>query len=349
MPEPVRIRSESSQLAELLRRRIRNNPPGAPLPGQRKLREEYAVSRTTVERALAELENEGCLVAAGPSRSRRGNSRSDSNEDTGALLVFDLPPELRTGEHRVIAERLSDEFHATHLRLDSHTTATAEVVSHILSHAHRRIILLDHRAEVADRLTESGRTVVTLNAPGRPTACASVAICHESLVRGALTRCFDAGHTRVSTLLWRRKPEVAANMRRWVREEYAARGLRHHPDFDAPIVLGDSPAELHAGLLALLRHTPPSALILSDYSQWIAALGVLGHLRLRVPEEVSLVCLCASPDWRMSFPAPACFSYPVSRVIRAVKNAFEDAEAGRAPERRMIKPTWVPGGTLRAR
>src|SRR2546422_7005798 len=52
------------QIAELLRTQVREGhyPPGVALPSERKLMDEYGVTRATVRNALAELRAEGLIV-----------------------------------------------------------------------------------------------------------------------------------------------------------------------------------------------------------------------------------------------------------------------------------------------
>ena len=55
---------EYRQLAAILRRRIRDGriPPGAVLPSEQQLRDEFGISRNTSRRAIALLRGEGLVV-----------------------------------------------------------------------------------------------------------------------------------------------------------------------------------------------------------------------------------------------------------------------------------------------
>ena len=189
---------------------------------------------------------------------------------------------------------------------------------------------MDHRGEVADRLAEAGRIVVAGGAASPPEKVTAVGYSHEQLVRGAISRAFAAGHRRVSFALWRRKPEVAAKMRAWIADEYAKAGYRHAPEFDAPVVPERTAESLHSCLRELLRHTPPTALVVSDFIQWLGTVMVLAQAGLRVPRDLSLVCLCSAREWEAATPSQAHFRHPIAGYARAVRAALGRHRGGQA-------------------
>jgi LacI family transcriptional regulator len=189
---------------------------------------------------------------------------------------------------------------------------------------------------------------VAAGTAGGTTSAAQVSVSHELLVRGAVRRAFDVGHRRVSFPLWRRTPEVAGRMRGWIAAEYAAAGYRHAPEFDAPVVADREPTALHATLHELLRHTPPTALISSDFQQWLATVTALAKIGLRVPRDVSLICLCSTPDWETATPTQAHFRFPVAELAKSVRKSLDAAARGATPRDVSLAPEWVPGGSLGA-
>lgn len=349
MAKTFTLNSPQSQLADELRRRIASGEISGNMPGLRKLMADFGVTRTVVEGALAELLRTGDLKSRGASKAMEPVRRRTQAKDTrGTLLVFDRPPELRNGNHREIflAVEAALPGPVTRLSLDSHDTPVAKTVRRILECHQPRVVIMDHRGEVADRLAAAGRIVVASSPASPPEQASLIGVGHEQLVRGAISRAFAAGHRRVSFVLWRRKPEVAAQMRAWIAEEYAKAGYRHAPEFDAPVVADRSPEALHACLGELLRHTPPTALVTSDFPQWLGTVTALARSGLRVPRDISLVCLCANPEWETATPTQAHFKYPVSGYAGAVRAALDAAAAGKPQRKIMLAAEWVPGESL---
>lgn len=339
------------QLAAELRRRIGAGELSGEMPGLRRLMADFGVTRTTAEGAVAELTREGLLRSRGdrrPFEIVRG--RAEGARDTGTLVIHDDPMESRNGDHREILLAMESRLPAPVVRLClAHGPGLTErIVARILESPCRRVVVMDHEAEVADRLAQAGRVVVAAGTAGAPALVSQVGVPHEGLVRAALRKAFEAGHRRVSFPIWRRKPEVESGVRRWIAAEYAAQGLPHSPDFDAPVVAGAEPAALHRTLRELLRHTPPTAMIAADFSQWLATVSVLGERGLRIPHDVSLLCLCSTPDWTSATPSPAHFRFPVAAMAAGVARALKFAGRG-LPKRDMsLDPEWVPGGSLAA-
>lgn len=344
------LHSPRSQVAEELRRRIATGEFAGHLPGIRRLMAELGATRTIVEGALDELSHEGIIVFQGRRKPVEIVRTAPASSGEGTLVVHSDPIERRTGDHREILLAMEEHLPAPVVRLTlSQAGARPErVAERILESPLRHIVVMDHDAEVADRLLNAGRIVVAAGTGGEPTAAPQVSVSHEQLVRGAVRKAFEAGHRRVSFPLWRRLPEVAANMRRWIAAEYLAAGYKHSPEFDAPVVVGREPAALHRTLRELLRHTPPTALIASDFQQWLATVMVLGESGLRMPRDISLICLCSTPEWESATPSPAHFRFPVGAMVAAVARALTAAERGVTPSTVSLAPEWVPGNSLGA-
>lgn len=310
---------------------------------------DFDVTRKVVEGAIAELIQSGDLRSHGPSKPMEPVRRRRPAHDTqGGLLVTSRPFELRSGIHRELFLAIEATLPApvTRLNIDAQNTPVEKVVRRILESDCRTIVILDHEGEVADRLAEAGRIVVATGMASPVNKVGHASVSHEMLVRGAVSRAFEAGHRRVSFVLWRRHPEVAPKMRAWIADEYAKAGYRHLPDFDAPIVDDRNSEALHARLHEIIRHTPPTALIVSDFPQWLGTVMVLAQAGLRVPQDISLICLCSAPEWEAATPSQAHFAHPVAALAKAIRLALDAAVRGEPPEIITLAPEWVPGGSL---
>jgi DNA-binding GntR family transcriptional regulator len=97
-----------SKIAETLRQRVASGEyaPGAPLPSEAALCEEFGVARNTIRRALGELEQAG-LIETAPGRGRvvRPPGRATSGTEGRALARYrrisaDLRAAIESGELR---------------------------------------------------------------------------------------------------------------------------------------------------------------------------------------------------------------------------------------------------------
>lgn len=347
MPDPVSFKSIDAQLAEEMRRRIRTGIWADSIPGIHRLTREFALGRPTVQKALSLLRDSGDIAYSGVGRAMRPVRRDNDSPLTGSLLAYHLPPDLRSGEAPVVLDALEAALPGPVHRVRLEKIESSETMAARLLESPARIIVTSNlHAEVADRLVAAGRRVVALGGPGTPRLASRVSVSHEALVRQALRNAFAAGHRRVSLVIWRRHPEVAIRMRQWIAAEYANAGLRHAPDFDAPILEDESPEAMHECVRELFRHTPPTALVIHDFPQWVAAITTLCRLRRSVPGDVSTILLTRAAELAATNPGQAHFRHPVDGLVAAVRRILRAPGAPKSPPQISLPPIWVPGESL---
>jgi DNA-binding LacI/PurR family transcriptional regulator len=342
------LSSPSEQLAAELRRRIRAGDWEGRLPGFRKLMADFGASRSAVDTAIAELIRSGDLESRGERRAPIP-VRLAPAADGGTLLILGNSIELRGGGHREMAIRLMERLPPPVTQLpvaDYRHQNLAAVVARILATGARRAVILDLPSEVADRLVEAGLRVVLFGSAGRLGKADRIYVDHETIVRGAFRHAFTEGHRRVSYPLWRTRTESIPRIRAWVADEYARAGFRHAPDFDLPLVESPEPASLHECLRALLRHTPPTALISANQAQWLATLAVLGESGKRIPRDISHIALFPNAEWS-ALPTPQShFAYPVAKLATNTVKLLRRAPGREKAADYPLPPLWVAGGTL---
>jgi len=334
------------QFAAEIRRRLSDGRGGARLPGIAALTRDFGVSRKTVERAFLLLERTGELKKGG-GRGERVPGRTRGAPRGGTLVAYGLHPELYGSESldvlRAAAETMPEPV--TFLRLESGASREATVERILLSDA-GSILLMHQPWGTGAALAAAGRRVVVLGSDGPDSPVPIVAMRFESLIREAFRFAFEASHTRVCYPLWRRRPEIAATMRGWIADEYRRAGLRHSPDFDAPVVDDDSPAAMAACIRSLFRHTPPGALVLQNLPQWLATVQTLSDLRVRVPADVSIVLLSHVRELAASPLAYAHLRYPVPELVSEFRKLMRRLDAGKPGGRTMLEPIREPGASL---
>jgi DNA-binding LacI/PurR family transcriptional regulator len=97
----------------------------------------------------------------------------------------------------------------------------------------------------------------------------------------------------------------------------------------------------------LFRITPPTALIVDDYPLFVAAEQFLSRMRLRVPEDVSLVCTEDNPAFRWCRPSVARVRWDPVPVLRRVAGWANDVAKGNANLRQTFTQSeFIDGGTI---
>ena len=339
------------QLADEFRLRIRKGVWGERMPGIMKLVREFGVSRPLVEKALAILVEAGDVRPTGRGRAMRTvrRDRASERERSGVLVVYDFPEGMRAGPGPVLLDTVERALAgpANHVQLDS-MAPPGETVARLRETDAGTLIIMNHRAAVADTLARDGRRVLRIGGPGVCEVAPSMSVSYAALVRGAFRRAFAAGHRRVCMPLWLRKPEMIPVLRGWIAEEYAAAGVTHSPAFDAPEVAAPEASAMHACVRELCRHTPPTCFVLNDQRHWVAVFSALAEKRLRVPDDVSTILLAASAEMEVATPSQAYFRHPIESFVPEIRRILRRRDRGIGMPAVLIEPKWVPGDSLAA-
>ena len=342
-----RLTPPEHQLADEFRRRIRTGEWREHVPGILRLAKDFGVTRPLVEKAIGHLIESGEVIHHGVGKPMTPVRASGAPVRRGTLIAHDQPVDIVSGETMGILSDLltAAPQPASLLRLDR-GLAPDDMVGALAATDAEYLILTALPGEVADRLAESGRKVIGLGGSGVSRHTPRITSDYREMICGAFRRCFAAGHTRVSMPLWRRPADTSASIRNWIAATYAEAGLRHAPEFDAPIVPDDSPAAMHACLRELFRLTPPTALVLHDLPHWIAAVSMLNRLRRRIPEDVSVVLITGWTELESATPSVAHMRMDTPSFLPALRRLIGDLDSGAAPRTISLPPRWVPGDSL---
>jgi DNA-binding LacI/PurR family transcriptional regulator len=140
-------------------------------------------------------------------------------------------------------------------------------------------------------------------------------------IRSAIRHLTSLGHRRIVLIAppqWR-EPKPSRSLQAYF-NELTAQGITpseyHAPDWD------QSAAGLHALLDSLFRVTPPTALLVVEPPRVLATLQFLNQRRLRVPQDVSFVCLGQDQMFHWCHPPLAHLRYdlqlPARRIVKWV-------------------------------
>jgi DNA-binding LacI/PurR family transcriptional regulator len=151
----------------------------------------------------------------------------------------------------------------------------------------------------------------------------SIAVSAISMLDQALARLVGLGHHHIVLPLCCRQEGFMERLRECFARRLALSGLGYSPQFHTPSHPETGPAVLRGLLEKAARVRPPTALILLDWREAIAALGWLRDAGRAVPGDVSLIVLSENPDMAWHQPAIAHFPYPVGGLVARIHRWLE--------------------------
>jgi DNA-binding LacI/PurR family transcriptional regulator len=323
------------------------------MPGVIRLADELGVARNTVVGALKVLEREGLLVAQGHGRGRMidamGAEREASDFRVGILqyeaadralpYMIELQHRLEEAGHVAVFAR------KTLLDLGRDAERVAAFVKGVDADAW---VVVGGSREILEWFAARPVPVFALFGRRRSVRIASAGPDKVKPLRGLVRRLAELGHRRIVLLSRgeRRKPQPGAVEQAFL-DELAAQGISpgpfHLPDWEENV------DGFHERLGQLFKISAPSALILDEVPFFVAALDFCASRGIRVPHDLSLVCMDASPDFDWCLPKVAHIRWESGPVVRRIVNWAENVSRGKTDRRQTMTPAeFVVGGTIGA-
>ena len=153
------------------------------------------------------------------------------------------------------------------------------------------------------------------------------------------------GHRRIVLMARprRRLPKPGAAEQAFL-DELAAQGLAVS-DYNLP-AWQETSHDFHSRLDALFQVTPPTALMIDEVLLFTAAQQFLAQRRLRVPQEVSLICTDHDPSFEWCEPPITHFRWDSRPIVRRVVRWAGNVSRGKKDLRQTLTPVeFVTGGT----
>lgn len=353
---PFRQRSLIEQIADHLRLGFRNGHWCGQLPGVRSLVAELGVSKSSVEAALRLLETDGSLGSAGPGKRKQIVTPRGDREKARSLRVG-----------VVLSDPLRQiNLHSQQLMLDmirrtenaGHTCFTAERCMSELGNKIPRIARMIESASADAWVAYSApREVlawfVSRSIPvmavgggvlGLPVACTVSSI--DQAIRDSVGNLVGLGHRRIvgiSPDSWRLPvPSHTGNA------FLQALGEHGIPPTSYNLPAWDQTREgLEKLLESLFRITPPTALCFVNPAPYVAALEFFGLMGIRVPRDLSVICMTTGPAFSLLPRCPAHFNWPIEEHVRRVSRWIKCLAKGGVDLGQFTFPaTFEPGETL---
>lgn len=347
----LRIRTIPEQIAAYLREELARGRWQGTMPGRAELVRELGMSSISIEEALRILTKEGWLISQGAGRRRRIELSQDTFK-TRALRVAILLGESsdRTAGYLIqLVHALQDAGHIagfagkTMARMGYKLAPIASFVKK--SEVDAWVIVAGSR-EVLKWFAEGPLPAFAL--AGRASQLPMPIVAPDKLtpMRMAVRRLVELGHRRIVLMSrpLRRIPEPGLFERTFVQELEAlgiATGRYNLPDWR------EGTEGYHAGLEALFRTTPPTAMFFDEAMFVVPTLQFCTSKGLHVPRDLSLISVDPDPAFIWSRPSIAHIRWDAQPLIRRIVRWAENVRRGKEDRRMTLtKAEFVEGGTV---
>lgn len=343
-------KSIAEQVAEHLRNELLEGRWSDRLPGRDRLAAEFGVNAKTIETALRRLENDGILENPGKGRQRHIKTRSrtqpaprrfavllSEESDRSIDFIVDLRHHLLHAGH--------DAFHADKSLVDlgMRPERIAKLVAGSRADAW---IVLAASLEVLEWFSQGPVPAFALFGPMTGVRIAGSGPRKAPAIAEATRSLLDLGHRRIAMLVRpRRRLPVPGLPEEAFLNALKSRGISptayHLPDWE------DNPERFHAMLDATFRVTPPTALIVDEAALFVAVMQFCLDRRLRVPEDLSLVCTDDDPAFGWCRRRVAHITWNRGPVLRRVLQWADQLGRGRTDVRQAFSVArFLPGDTI---
>lgn len=344
----LKLQSSAEQVAGHLRAELVKGKLRGLMPGVLRLEAELGINRKVIDAALRRLEDEGVLegqgagrrrrivVPAGPAALRVAIVLSEA-ADRKLDYMIELQHELGEAGHAAIYTPKS----MVDLQMD--VRRIARMVNRIEADAW---VVLAGSREVLEWFATQSQPTLSLFGRRRGVPIAAVGPDKRPAYAAVTRALIDLGHRRIVLLARtrRRLPQPGAVEQTFL-DELAANGLPVS-DYNLP-GWDDSVEGFHVRLESLFQLTPPTALIVDEAPLYVAAQQFLGQRRLRVPEDVSLVCTDEDPSFSWCQPTISHIRWDSRPVVRRIVRWAANVSLGNQDLRQTLTPAeFVPGGTI---
>lgn len=338
------------QVAAYLREELRRGRWKERMPGRDHLAGELGVSPRSVQGALEVLEKEGLLEKQGIGLQRR-IVQGEVTVPVGMRVVILLYEKASRQIHYLVDLRHQ-------LEEAGHPTTFADKTLHDLGMSPERVarfvrqtpadawVVVSASREVLKWFSSQPVPAFALFGRLVNTPMAGVGPRKSTAVADAVRRLVELGHRRIVMLCReeRRKPQPGFVERVFLQELEAhgiTTGSYHLPDW------GNTQEEFHAGLDALFRISPPTALLCSYTALFVAAESHLAQRGIVAPRDISMMCLDPDSAFDWCVPSVSHISWDSSQVVRRVMRWVGNVARGRDDRRNTPTPAkFVEGGTV---
>lgn len=347
---PFDPKSIAEQVADHLRAGLLAGQWQGRLPGRERLAADLSVNPKTIEAALRQLEREGLLENPGKGRRRRIVTSDtqpaaplrialllSDKEDARIDFMVDIRQQLLLAGHNA--------FHAEKSLLDlsMNLNRVASLVSRTAADAW---IIVAGSREVLEWFEAQEVAAFALFGPMTGLRIAGAGPRKGPAIAEAARTLLTLGHRRIAMLVRpRRREPVPGVPEQAFLDELKAHGTAptsyHLPQWE------ETPDRFHAMLETIFQVTPPTALIIDEAALFVAVMQFCLARRIRVPEDLSLVCADADPAFTWCHRRVAHVAWNRAPVLRRVIQWADLLSRGESGQRQFSSAArFVPGETI---
>lgn len=353
--QSVRIFSASEQVAIELRKYITSGELQGSIPGVARLSKMLGINPKTVVPALQILEAEGLVINQGPGKKRLVNSKSLTEQQTGA------PPQLRLG---FFLYEPSDRQFTTVTEIDKglhkhghsvfYPDKTLTELSMDLTKVQNNVregqcdawIVSAGSREILEWFSEQSMPSFALFGRRGDLPMPSVSTSHGEALAEGVEQLLSLGHRKIVMISRseRRSPTLGLT-ESIVLERLANHGIEVG-DYNCP-AWTETAEGLQELLHSLFQLTPPTALILGDPSFLAAILQFLGGKGIQVPRDLSLISTNSESFFEWCYPSLAHSKLETETVIqRTLQWVANVAQHREDHERTIARATFQMGQSI---
>lgn len=343
--------SVAEQVASHLRDALQQGKWTNVMPGRDRLAKELGVHGSTIERALGQLEDEGLIQSGGVGKRRRIVAEG-TNSETRALRIAIMLHDSNFRSSSFMVELCHQ------LELAGQSPFFAEKTLQSLAHSPERFTRYIQGDHADAWLISSGSQDLLSCAVASEKPAFALFGRHAGLpIAGAQPDKSPPMALLTQRLISMRHRRISFLCSRQIRHPKKARALQHflHELEAAGIETGDYNCpdweETSNGFIAVLdslfRSTPPTALILDEAYMFHAAYHYLAQRGLKVPQDISLVCMDNDPGFIWCRPAVTHIAWDPLPIIRRIVRWADHVAKGRVDHKQTLsKAKLIDGGSI---
>lgn len=303
MIKKVQRKKLATDVADALRTEIAKGRWVTVLPGYRKLQEYFGVGRHAAVEALSILTQEGILLEA-----EAGNPRRVSEKGIAAVIPEIAPireirvvscqrrevwPPYLSEVLSNVARGLGSEWSVEDLMAYNFQSQapSGELENLVAQNPSCLWIFLAPPLKVLNWIESSRLEAICLGGAAKNSNVKCLGVDSTKISLEILEILSKIGHKKISFLSLQDREEYREKHAKRLGDAFAKKGLEYSPAYNNPIISYFDPIETKRQIEALLRRTPPTAVVCPGYKSYLSLFSCCAERGLRIGHDIQVVSL----------------------------------------------------------